>query len=612
MKTFAQLTLVTLLLFTTASHLFAQGPERSVEFRDGTILRLRLPADRLPWHTASRDGTVVASPLSWKNVDELYLVTTPALEKLAEIKGLLNQLSSAKYIDRVEAHKLLIEKGIHFRGVVEEIHKTTTDPEVRWRLDAVMKAMSDDAAPAQFNYDLATTSNNAEPAEGDVGKWEVTANFRDTKITINRDKVCRIRRDTGEQVVGGGEVTKSERIPEDEDDLVPKNVTRIDFDRGPQGEILSPGKDIRDVFISLGCTIEPLLKESKIAVQDYNVRGRSGKFCVANHDPLYQGEMLVRFCMPGNAGVPAGVHVVGFWTAYIEPNGTALEAYDVHDRLITVVKTRNRGRDFLCVKSNTPIAYVKITTDEEIDKDFAIDDLVFDPPVTLADASDPEWLTVLLTGGERIKCRDYSRDGDKLTLNDLSVGIDKVTVPLSDLVAIMPPGGQEKTVDDDATFMAMLTDGSIVRATAADGELKTTQDEVLTADGLVALWGMDSSLTLPDDTAWPTKGAVMVVGDQNYKIITKWTLGKEWIESKDLGLFDFTYAESPIVWFTKPPTQAKTAGMVRLAGGVRYVLDKDHGYTLKNWTHETVTLTKGDRTFELPQSKVLALRLPRG
>ena len=121
------------LLCLIADH--SSAVDRTVEFRDGTILRVTLPDDPLPWHRAASDGTVTRQALPWSRVEQLYLVTTPALEKLAEIKGLLTQLGGNRYADRVQAHKELIEKGIHFRGVVEQTFKNTQDPEIRWRLE---------------------------------------------------------------------------------------------------------------------------------------------------------------------------------------------------------------------------------------------------------------------------------------------------------------------------------------------------------------------------------------------------------------------------------------------------------------------------------------------
>lgn len=598
-------------LLSVSSPATADTIQRTVEFRDGTILRLDIPDAPLPWHKASRDGTVTREPMPWSQVDQLYLVTTPALEKLAEIKGLLNRLGSNKYIHRVEAHKNLIEKGVHFRGVVEEVFNTTKDPEVRWRLEAVLKAMDTDIDPAQYNYDLVSKTGTGEEVEGDVGDLSLPAKFRGTTVILDRQRVCRINRLTmpgGETITD--ELGRAQVITEDDDDLFPKNVTRINFDRGPAGELLVPGRDLKEMFVPLGCTLHTSYEDSFVSVEDYNVRGRSGNLCIATHDPLYQGELTVRFCLPGNAGVPAGVHYVGFWTAYVEPGGTSLEAYDVHDRLIGVATTGARGRDFLAVKSRTPIAYIKVVCDEEIDKDFAIDDLFYDPPVTLSEASDPKWLTVLLSSGERIKCRDFAKSGDKLALSQLSIGVESVEVPLGEVFSIMPATESAKRPETAFDCLVMLDDSSILRARGGE-KFTDTNDREIPTEKLVAIWGAGSSLTLPDDEAWPKSGALMVGRDKHHKVIEDWQLGERWIEGEGLDLFDFTYADTPIIWLQRPGERAKDAGIVRLAGGEQYVLTGDGRYQLADWSAEKVKLARDGGNIEIPFEQVLTLRFPR-
>ena len=599
-----------------ASTVSAAGVERTVEFRDGTILQVELPGEHLPWHKASPDGTVTRQPMPWSEVKQLYLVTTPALEKLAEIKGLLNRLSSNKYSERVAAHKELIDKGIHFRGVIDEVFKTTSDPEVKWRLENVRGAMAQNVEPAQYNYDLVTRVSGGDEVEGDVGDIHLDGMFRGVKIPINRKTVCRINLTSrlGDAAIGAA-LGRAEVISEDRDELFPKNVTRVNFDRGPAGEITIVGKDIRDLYVPLGVTLHsevPNTPDTFISVEEYNVKGRSGEKCAATHDPLYQGTIVVRFCLPGNAGVPAGVHYVGFWTAYIEPEGTALQAFDVHDRLIGEVKTRVRGNDFLALRSDTPIAYVKVTPDTEIDEDHAIDDLFFDPPVTLAEASDPKWLTALLTTGERIKCRNIERAGDTISLSELSIGVDEVKVPVGEIAALMPATESAKApevITTDCTVL--LNDGSILRANGGE-TLTTDDDKEIPTEKLVALWGFGSSLTLPEDDAWPEAGALLVERDKVYKKLPEWKLGEKWIEAPQLALFDFTYSDSPIIWFKRPAEAVKGAGVLRRASGEAYVLHEKANFQLVDWNAKEVTLKNGKVEFTVPFEEVLTLRLPQG
>ena len=177
------------------------------------------------------------------------------------------------------------------------------------------------------------------------------------------------------------EQPKLKRIVVDDDKNFPMNVTRIDFDKGPKGLILRSGIDISELYVPLGCIFESSFPGSFVGVEPYNVGGRSGGHCAANHKPLYQGTIIIRFCAPGNKKIPATVKTVGFWTSHVAIDGTTLEAYDIKDKKIGEIKTLRNQRDFLAIKSKVPINYIKIVPNTKIDPDFAIDDLVFDKPI---------------------------------------------------------------------------------------------------------------------------------------------------------------------------------------------------------------------------------------
>lgn len=170
------------------------------------------------------------------------------------------------------------------------------------------------------------------------------------------------------------------RINKDVDELFPKDVTRVDFDADPAGERFDIGTDISKAFVPVGCTFETSQKDSFVSIEPYNVGGRSGKFCAATHKPLYQGTITIRFCKPKDEKIPATVTTVGFWTSHVAIGGTKLVAYGVDDKEIATVVTDANQRDFLALRSKTPIAYVKVVPDNDIDPDYAIDDLVFDVP----------------------------------------------------------------------------------------------------------------------------------------------------------------------------------------------------------------------------------------
>jgi hypothetical protein len=170
------------------------------------------------------------------------------------------------------------------------------------------------------------------------------------------------------------------RIESDDAAAFGESPTRIDFQADPEGVEFTIGEDIGHRFVAWGCVLRSSLEKSFVSVEPYNVGGRSGGRCAGTHDPLYQGTITIRFCVPGKIDRPAGVHSVGCWVSHVAPGGTALVAYDKDGERIGVVKTTLGVKQFLGIHSSTPIVRVEIVPDPAIDPDFAFDDLTFDKP----------------------------------------------------------------------------------------------------------------------------------------------------------------------------------------------------------------------------------------
>ncbi|MEQ8785472.1 MAG: hypothetical protein RIC55_04205 [Pirellulaceae bacterium] len=183
------------------------------------------------------------------------------------------------------------------------------------------------------------------------------------------------RQDVGEETA---------RLDADDARQFGESPTRIDFEADPSGKELMVGEDIGRRFVDRGVLLSSSVDGAIVSVETYNVGGRSGGRCAATHDPLYQGTLTLRFCTPGDAEKPAGVHAVGFWISHIAPDGASLLAFDKDGKELGVVKTNRHQRQFLGIHSRLPIARVDVVPDPEIDPDYAIDDLTFDRPTAIS------------------------------------------------------------------------------------------------------------------------------------------------------------------------------------------------------------------------------------
>lgn len=156
-------------------------------------------------------------------------------------------------------------------------------------------------------------------------------------------------------------------------------ATRIDFERDPNGARLRPGMDIGRTFVQRGITLETSIPGAFVSVNEFSVRPGRGLSC-ATHEPLWEGSLTIKFCVPGRPDVPAYVTRVGLWLAVIQPDGTQLEAHGPGGKVLKAIRTRREGREFLGLRSNVPIVCIRVVPNAAIDPDYSIDDLVFDRP----------------------------------------------------------------------------------------------------------------------------------------------------------------------------------------------------------------------------------------
>ncbi|MEQ8787866.1 MAG: hypothetical protein RIC55_16290 [Pirellulaceae bacterium] len=591
----------------------AGAVQRTVLFRDGSVLRVPMPAQPLPWRRVSPVGEVIEHPLPYRDVEQLTLVTTPATEQLASVRRMIAALGDDDFQRRVAAQQQLVERGAKFFPILESSLNVTQDFEARWRLKEVLDVLPTDTASIKADYDLLKTAG--EETQGDVGDWSIEVPYRGTAITLDRGGVRALHTAPLEfSLTAEPPVAIVDRIAEDRDELFPKDVQRIDFDRGPQGETLQVGDDLRRTFVSQGVTITS--SGGIVSVEQYEVNGRSNGLCAATHDPVYQGVITIRFCLPGNERAPAGVRYVGFWTAHVAPDGTALEAYDIRGRRIAAIKTVRHRKDFLALHSNTPIASIKIVPDPEVDPDYAIDDLVFDTPKPLAEAGDAEHFSVLLTTGERLHC-DRVEPGETVALKGLTVGIDRIDVPLEQVAIVVPPKNPSLVPALPDCGFVRLADGSILRCRGGERLSSWRLPELPIALGdVVALWGGETSLIDPEGADWPENSALLML-DGKTEPLADLSLGAAWLEGKAIAPWSekkFTYETSPLVWFAAPRVRPAGSGLLRLVSGDEIVLaGGDEGrtsFSLVAWSGEGVKIARGKQQWTIPPHEVGSLLLP--
>jgi len=638
---YARCLAVLLLALSAAASAAAEPLTRYVHFRDGSVLKVQLADQTLPWRRITEDGQIESAPLRLSEVWRLDLVRQSKAKKLADVKRLLRELGDDIYVTREKAQAELIKKGGEFQSLLKRTLAASKDPEILWRLGHVIKSLPKEVPAAQQKYDRASLSQDKQGAAGDLAEWTATADFRGHKIKLSRATVASITRDPG--ATDFFAKAKIERILADKDEHLPPRVTRLEFTVAPDGRPLKPGEDLATTFAPLGCLLSTSVPGAAVVIQDFPVDGRSGPPCAGTEHPQdpnlrYSGVITIRFCAPGRPNVRAGVRFFGVWVAHVYADGTVLEAYDAAGRRLAALPTIDKEeehKDFLALRSNVPIANVRIVPNLEIDDNYAIDDVAYDPPEPLGRAGDHDAYVARLADGQRIRFGEFELTDERIVLRKLAVGPATLAVPRGELAALFPPQ-QPASSPGDKGF-ALTSDGSILEI--RPGGMRPTfarlpKLEVKAAD-LAAVWGGGAVLADPAIENWPAGSALLLRFGKKPLTVTPWRLGPKWIESPklELGFFEggwldeeelklltaaerravkpVTFANGPLVWLAKPSPRSPRSGLLRLADGEEFVLDSAAAFQLKSWDSKHVALAKGDVILTVPLADVAALVLPR-
>ncbi|MGI9519686.1 MAG: hypothetical protein ACR2NP_21715, partial [Pirellulaceae bacterium] len=179
-----------------------------------------------------------------------------------------------------------------------------------------------------------------------------------------------------------------------EDGLAKEGYTHIGFERDALGAETPRDRelDVEATFVYAGARIRCLTHFGRVVVSGYKFRnsiseGRSlGNYFV---DPetgkriSYQGVMRIDFCVPQDGTAGATVNKVGLFTEIVIPEHTIVEAYNASGHRIAVTQSTGERTSFMAFDSSQPISYLLVACNhyldiEKLNKDFAIDDLVFD------------------------------------------------------------------------------------------------------------------------------------------------------------------------------------------------------------------------------------------
>ena len=311
-----------------------------------------------------------------------------------------------------------------------------------------------------------------------------------------------------------------------------------------------------------------------------NVDAKTKGLSAATHQPLWEGEITIRFCKPGREKIPAEITHFGLWIAHVLPNGTALHAFDFKGRELGVIRTKNNGNEFLAVALSVPIHTLRVVPNIQIDPNYTLDDFIYTPPQTV-DSTHPDRYTTLFENGERIACADVTfeaRHGSAAR----PAGRSPRPEPAARRVAVRYHPGQRWQdlpqprglyVEPARRFSALRSEPATKGSRpafarwprGAQGALKEVED-------IAGIWSSQMPrLELPE------KSASMVVWDRakgTWQAISGVKLIDEGVEWTAAGgsTHKLGYLELPMVWLARTTDPTPGSWLVRTIHGESIVL----------------------------------------
>ncbi len=166
----------------------------------------------------------------------------------------------------------------------------------------------------------------------------------------------------------------------DHEGLISANNTRIDFRNDPYGARIRAGQNLEQTFRPWGVVFDSTLPTSYLSADSYVVSSPSRGMSAANKAPRWTADITAEFVdksSPYHANRTHNVHSIGVYVAHVYPGGTGMAAYDRNGRELARIYTRKTGSDFLGLRSNVPIASVRLFAVPNIDPNFTFDDFIF-------------------------------------------------------------------------------------------------------------------------------------------------------------------------------------------------------------------------------------------
>jgi len=383
----------------------------------------------IDWTDVTENGDMAKRSIPFSDVKQLLLSKAPASKQVAEAQRYLSLLGSDDYLERESAEEKLSAPDIggRFKSLIK-LRSENGSFEVRYRIKRILGRLDDLTELPSSEFDRLTLKDGSV-FEGDAGDLTINCDFRGNKSSFKRGELRLI----STPIAAPKPLAADEKIEvrmfyqhekiDDKGEKVPyfyrDDQVMVDFNNAPNGAELVRYAQINDTFVPFGLRLDTTTN-GYMGISGYPfkfaplpVSGNS--ICVTEtigtYPKRFKGVAEIRFCLPNQAAVPAGVFEIGLFIARSNHSRDfLLEAYNIDGELLAAVEATDQSCVFSGVKANEPITKVRVLSnpylfrlDRSPDEDFAIDSVCFSPPVPVTTPTDSRPGVIRLKNGDLLR-----------------------------------------------------------------------------------------------------------------------------------------------------------------------------------------------------------------
>lgn len=411
--------------FAATSH----ADEFQLSLSGGSVITVEVDQQTINWTSVMENGDMTQKPIPFSEVKQLLLSKAPASKQVAQIRRYISLLGSKDYLEREHAEEQLSDPKIggRFKSLIK-IRSQESSTEVRYRIKRILERLNDLEELSNNEFDQLTLKDGSV-LEGDAGDLLIRCNFRGNKSAFKREELRLISLPVKLPELLAADKKIEVRMFHSHEDINDKGETvpsfyrddqvMVDFNNAPNGAELKRQAEVNETFVPFGLRLDTA-QVGYIGISGYPfkftplpVSGNS--ICVfetiGTYAKRFKGVTELRFCLPNQAAVPAGVMEVGLFIARVNHSRDfILEAYNADGDLLASVESTDKPCVFAGVKSNEPITKLRILSnpylfrvDRAIDEDYGVDSICFSPPVAVSSPVDSRPGVIRLKNGDLLK-----------------------------------------------------------------------------------------------------------------------------------------------------------------------------------------------------------------